>query len=236
MERFVLLLLAAFALVGFVVSPALGGPGFLTKQKANRLFLKKRAADRLFLSKRSAGALLSKADAGGLFYSRAEADSRFLRPEGEIRINAGPTNWVLGPTFEGTAPETTYFADALRLRSTTQTTAFPEIAPELPVTLYGRATKILGAELCYSANANAQLQSAFLEIVSESNGPGEPPPLTEVAKDQTTRTDNACRTYRASSPVPIGPNGHVLFGLAVHYPNNSISDFLIGRTTFVLQP
>jgi hypothetical protein len=226
-QRIALGLLAIVAVAGFVVSPALGGPGFLTKKKANRVFLRKGAANRLFLS---------KAEAGSRFYSRPEADSRFLRPEGETRINTGPTNWVLGLAVEGPPVEATYFADALRLRSTAKAKAVAEITPELPVAQYGRTTKMLGAELCYDADASAELQAVFLEIVSESNGIGQPPPLTEVAKDQTPRTDNACRTYRAVSPVGIGPSGYAIFSVLVRFPNASTADFLIGRTSFLLQP
>jgi hypothetical protein len=226
-ERLALLLLATVALVGFVVSPALGGPGFLTTKKANKVFLKKRVANTRFLTKN---------EAGTLFYSRGEADSRFLRPEGEIRINAGPTNWVVGAAFEGPAPTATYFADAVRLRSTAEAAAFAQLAPEIPVNLYGRPVKIVGAELCYDAGANAELEAVILDMVSESNGIGEPPPITEVVRDQTSRTDNACRSYRAPSPVPLDPNGHLLLAVLVHYPTSSVSDFLIGRTTFLLQP
>ena len=228
LERLALIPLAAVALAGFVVSPALGGPGFLTKKKANRLFLRKRVANRLFLS---------KSEAGSLFYSRAEADSRFVRPEGEIRINAGPTNWVLGPNVEGKEPPaTTYFADAFRLTSKEEATASAEITPELPVALFGRQMEILGAELCYNADADAILQGAFLELVTESNGIGEPPPLTQVAHDSTPRTDHACRAYRAASAVPIGLDDQLLFAVVVHFPTSSSSSFLIGRTTFLLQP
>jgi hypothetical protein len=39
----------AFAAIGAVVSPALGGPDFLTLNKAKRIFITKGAANRRFL-------------------------------------------------------------------------------------------------------------------------------------------------------------------------------------------
>ena len=159
-----------------------------------------------------------------------------MRPEGEIRINAGPTNWVVGAQFEGPPLKATYFADAVSLTSAKETSAFAELSPEIPVALYGRPLKIVGAELCYDASPSAKLEAVSLEIVSESNGIGEPPPITEVARDQTSRTDNACRSYRAPSPVSLDPNGHVVLAVLVNNPTSSDSDFLIGRTTFILQP
>ena len=58
----VLVLIGAVALAGFVVSPALGGPGFLTTQQARKLFVGKGQA-RTFVRKREAAGLLRKADA-----------------------------------------------------------------------------------------------------------------------------------------------------------------------------
>jgi hypothetical protein len=49
----VLILIGAVALAGFVVSPALGGPGFLTRQQARKLFVGKGQAQ-AFLRKREA--------------------------------------------------------------------------------------------------------------------------------------------------------------------------------------
>jgi hypothetical protein len=242
-ERLALVLIAAVALAGFVVSPALGGPGFLTKKKANKLYLKKKDASRLFLSKGDADSrFLAKGDADSRFpakgevYTRPEADSRFLRPEGEIRIVSGPTNWVLGPTFAGPDPSVAYFSDSVRLRSSAEATAFAQITPELPAVLYGRPMKFVGAEFCYTATANARLNFVSLAILTESEKLGIPD-VAELVLDGTTRTDDACRTYKAASPVTLGAGDFPVLGVGVNYPTNTLnSDILLGRASFILQP
>jgi hypothetical protein len=247
LERLALVVIAAVALAGFVVSPAFGGPGFLTKKKADKLYLKKNAAKALLSKGEASGLYLSKAEADGRFYSRSEADARtyskgeadgrFLRPEGAIRIASGPTNWVLGPTFfEEPDPKVTYFADATRLRSSAAVTAAAQMMPDLPATLYGRATKIAGAELCYDASSTARLASVILEAFTESDGISAPVLTTSIVEDNTLRTDNNCRTYTASTPVALGPGDYVALVAVVNYSTASQSDFLLGRATFLLQP
>jgi hypothetical protein len=245
-RHLVLGLLAVVAAVGFVVSPALGGPGFLTQQKASKLFLKKGAANRRFVTKDRAASfatkaelngLLGEAEAGARFYSRGESDARFLRPEGAIRITAGPTDWTVGANIVGEQkPTATYFADAAKLTSATQVMASAMIMPDLPNSLYGRQTKLVGAEYCYAAQANAKLLTVYLDLLSQTTGPAQPPGITDVAKDTLARTDSACRTLTATSPVAIGPADFPVMTVLIEYPTNSSQSISLGRATFVLSP
>jgi hypothetical protein len=234
--RIAIVVVAGAAGGALLISSAAGGPPFLTKKQAAKLYLKKSVANRRFLTAKSAGALFySRGEADARYYTKGEADSRYLRPAGEIRINAGPSSWVLGPAVEGTPPATTYFADAVRLRASEDGIATAEVTPTLPVALYGRQVRIVGAELCYDAQPEAVLSDVFFGIVTEVDGIGEPSPLTDLAADPTDRTDNACRRYDAPSPVTIGPADQVALVIRVDYPEAAGGTLLVGRSTFILQ-
>jgi hypothetical protein len=242
-ERLALVLIAAVALAGFVVSPALGGPGFLTQKEANKLYLKKKAASRLYLASADAESrFLSRSDADTRFaprgeaYSRAEADARFLRREGATRITATPSLWRSAPIFGGPEPTVDLFADGFKLTTAEQGVTSAYLTPQLPTTLYGKATKLLGVEYCYSAGANAKLAGTFLELLSQTSGPDVPPGTTKVAEDTTTRTDSTCRTIAAASPVPLGVGDIAVFSAVIEFPTKSSNSIMLGRASFILEP
>ncbi len=244
-ERLALVLIAAVALAGFVVSPALGGPGFLTKKKADKLYLKKKAADARFLAKSAAGGLATKSEISGLlssaaadgrFYSRTEADARFMRREGATRVTATPSLWQSAPIFGGPEPTVVRFVDGFRLTTSEEGVSSAYLTPELPTALYGRAMKLAGVEYCYSAGANAKLGGTFLELFSQTSGPDVPPVTTQVATDLTTRTDSTCRTITAPSPVPLGVGDITVLTVIVEFPTKSSNSITLGRATFILEP
>jgi len=227
-KTFVVLATAAAVLGALAVSPALGGPHFLTLGRAKQVFITKQAARRRFLT-RAAG--------DARFLDQGEGDARYLQPQGPIRVSAGPSDWVLGRVLDGTVT-TGEFADSVKLTSGAATASAAAIlTPELPSAVYGRQTSLSGVELCYNASASARITDVDLGLVTETAGASEPiPSLTDVVNDNATRTDGACRTYSPPQPVAIGPSDHVVLSLILDYPTSSPSSVFLGRTTFLLQP
>lgn len=241
-QRTALIVIGALALVGLVVSPAIGLRGALSPLQAKKFFLKKKAAERIYLSKADADSrFLSKAEAYARFapkreaYSRSESDALYLRPEGTIEVTAGPSNWVLGPDFLGPLPDVTHFTDSTQFQSTGEGVAFAQVAPALPTVLYGRESKVVAAEVCYDASPEAELQFFSMQLIEHSTEVGATPPIEEIAVDSTKRTDNTCRTYRPPSPVPIGRDKVLSLTVAIN-STKAGAKFLIGRTSFVLLP
>jgi hypothetical protein len=220
-KTFVAIATAAAVVGALAVSPALGGPRFLTLSKARKVFISKKGANARFLD-------------------QGKGDARYLQPQGEIRISAGPSGWILGPVLTGSADAVKLdeFADSVRVTGNGSPTERELLLdPALPGSLYGRQTKLAGVELCYNAGPLARLADADLGLVAETDGASTPPAtLNDVVNDTTERTDGACRTFTAPQPVPIGADEHVVFALLLHFTGGVTGNFFIGRTTFLLQP
>jgi hypothetical protein len=241
-QRTALIVIGALALAGLVISPAIGLRGALSPLQAKKFFLKKKAAARIYLSKADAASrFLTKADAEARFapqgeaYSRSESDALYLRPEGAIELTAGPSDWVYSGGF-GPAPTFTHSLDATRVESSTEAVLTVKLSPVMPAVLYGREVKVIAVEVCYDASSAAQLHYVSMQLVEQSTEVGKTPPTEQVATDSVVRTDNACRTYRSPSPVPIGRDKVLSLSLLIGYSTKAPASFLIGRTTFSLLP
>jgi hypothetical protein len=192
----------AFAAIGAVVSPALGGPDFLTLNKAKRIFITKGAANR-----------------------------RFLPARGQLKLQVGDTEWVTGAG----SGAVTYFADAVQLTDPSTDCGLAGCAliaaPDIPLQLLGRHVRVQSFQLCYAANADATLEDVGL-VKQTTTTPPPPTPAFPI-DDNTSRTDSACRTYRAAHPLKIGAADDIKLDALVNFANDS-AKFLIFRTTLNL--
>jgi hypothetical protein len=201
--------LASVAVVGFVVSPAFGGPGFLTAKKARKIFVTKKLA-RKYLTRASAastyvtgsdaastflsqseaqGKYVGKSEADEKYVGKSEADEKYLPASAETILQVPPVAWQTS----NSSSSTEYFANATRLeRGSAGETSFNAGIP-LPSVLQGRPVKVTGMELCYEATFGATLSAVYLYF---EGAPG--------VTDETDRTDNACRTYEPEAPVSPG--------------------------------
>ena len=214
----VLIGVLALALTATVISPALGGPGFLTKNAAKKTFFTKKKTNQLFLRKSSASSR---------FYTKDQANSTFLPASGDTTLQISPDNWVAA----GTSATVTHFSGDALLKGSSGTEFF-NAALNLPIELQGRAVKIDSFELCYSAtNAGAKLDRVFLFVIRDATAanpvpgaPGETP-----IDDNTDRTDSSCRTYAAANPIAIGPSDFAQ--IVVRNAYTSATNVAVGRLT-----
>lgn len=208
--------LAAVALTGFVVSPAFGGPGFLSLTRAKKIFVTKASAgayltkeeaaagylgkgeaSSTYLGKGEAGSTylgkgqaestyLRKADAQKGYVGKAEADGKYLPASSTSTYQVSSANWV-AISFGTTV---TYAANAVQLLGTGEP-AFTA-ATTLPSEIQGRPVSIAGMELCFVLPAGT-VTEVYLVVGSE------------VPIDDTTpHYAGGCLEYELPSPVPIG--------------------------------
>ena len=197
----------ALALTATVISPALGGPGFLTKSGAKKTFFTKKKTNQLFLRKSSASA-------------------NFLPASGDTTLQISPDNWVA--TGSATVA---HFSGEADLKGSSGTEFF-NAAINLPTQLQGRAVKIDSFELCYDATiANAKLDRVFLFVTKNATASDPIPsaPGATPIDDDTDRTDSTCRTYAAAGPVTIGPNDFAQIVIRNAY--TAASHVTVGRLT-----
>lgn len=226
---------AGVALAGFIVSPALGGPGFLTSKEANRQYLKKRAAAKRYLG---------KGEANRRFLTTAAAEARYLRPEGPIRISTGGGSWAVEQGF-GPAPTTKYTSEGLEFEYEEvegSASAGAEMIPDIPVLLYGRQMKLVSAEFCWRATEAAQRRIAHLYVITEDGGIGHPPEshfldMKGAGIDETSG-GNSCWTLAPTAPYALGPADQVRLFVGVGMPMSVqplSGTVVLGRATFVLE-
>jgi hypothetical protein len=153
----------------------------------------------------------------------------FTRSEGLILVSAPWTHWVTS------APNvnTVYLGNEVTFNSTTgfDATHFVHLTPELPVALYGKRTRILGAELCYDAtHSDLYVDTVSLRVATHRFDADEP--TTAEITDPTDRSDKACRRYMFPAPVTLTEEDSVAMMLAPR--STGAVNLFIGRTTFIL--
>jgi hypothetical protein len=214
----ILIVLVAVAVGCFAIAPAVGGVGkLLTKKKATRLFYPRGEADAKFAT-------------AGSSYSKSESDARYPDASGDIRVAVDPNHWNpqvgsgLGITR---ASGNVTFTDAgagsnLPVNETL----------EVPQQLYGAQLRVVGFELCYVTETNSTLTSISLRSATgtPANPLGTP---TDLIQDATDRTDDNCRTYNASSPVPIAPDASLHLLALLDF--SAAGALRFGRTTLILR-
>lgn len=239
-----LALAAAVALVaaGLVISPAFGGPGFLTKKKASKLYAKKKsvytkaAADGRFMTPGQAdGRYLTPSQADGRYLTQSQADGRYLPAGGEIRVNASPMTWqkISGAPGVNELAELPGLGETTFGGSTKALSGVPvAIQPTLPTVLAGRPLSLVGVNACYATDAITTLTTARIQLTTNTNGVGN---TTTLLTDTTDRNDDACRDYTLSTPHQLSPDEDVALEFDVDYSANA-GFFGAGRATFILQP
>jgi hypothetical protein len=237
----VTLSLATCTLVAGIVSPAIGGPDFLTLREAKTVFVTKSVARRTFLSKSAANRrFLTKAAADARFLTPAAGDAAYLPQSGEIRLQVGHSDWQVAG-FD--VPTIKHFADAVILHQTaslcaTSVGCIMVAHPDIPLSLVGQTVRFEGFEVCYDVSPGATLLLVDASRIPTANLPNQPDPIIlspeSMAAENTARTDRACRTYNAPSPVELQPNDNVVLGIGASAPG---AQDLVGiyRTTLILQ-
>jgi hypothetical protein len=224
---------AVALVVGAVaISPAIGGPGFLTKKKASKIFAKKDDA-------------YTKADADARFLTPSQGDSRYLTPgqgdsrylpaSGQIRVNASPMTWqkTSGAPGIDTLPErpepgfTTFGGSSMALSDVPVA-----IEPTLPTVLVGKPLTFVGVNACYVTDPITTLDTVRINLTTNTNGSGN---TSALLTDTIDRTDDACRDYTPTTPHPLAPGDDISLEFAVDYSANA-GFFGAGRATFILQP
>lgn len=205
---FATLAVATAAVTALAISPAFGGPGFLTKKKATQLFLPKKAK-KLFLTQAESKKLTESAATetdkkiaaatSGLI-SKAQADSAYLPSKGSVQLQVSPTNWI-----SASAGSVNYSTSAVDLGSSgAASDQFFNVALTLPSVLAGHPVSINSFELCYDAAPTATIDRVFLFTNTPTSANVTPSGTTPI-NDETDRTDATCRTYAGAAPIPIGP-------------------------------
>lgn len=225
--RFAVIAALAVALAGFVVSPALSGPGFLTDDEAAKVFLKKKRASKVFLKKKRANnRFLTKKAATSRYYSKTEADGRFLRPEGEIRLGVATSEWVSGDelTVDYNANEATFPGGGNDRFAITGST--------IPTLLYGRQVSLKAVELCYVTFGDSALDAVFVRLYGTT--PTAATTERSLVIDDTDRNDSGCRTYAGPATLPVGDE---VLNVTLRYdaPAAGLDELSIRRLTVLLE-
>lgn len=151
--------------------------------------------------------------------------------KGVILVSVPPQTWV---QLGASSLPTVYFSDATRVTSPgIDSGVFLGANAPVPLALYGKKVRLLGAEICYLASANVTIDQVAVSVLHQSAGPGSTASGSDVI-DLTDRNDAACRVYTLSSPARL--TGNDLVALAVEADFATSASLLIGRATIILEP
>lgn len=128
----------------------------------------------------------------------AEANAIQSSQLGVITVQAPATGWY--PATGNMVPATfSNFANAFFLTVNSNGLYYVEMAPTLPLAMYGRAAKLTGFQFCYGANANTYIDYVRLLRGSFSSS-------LVFFEDLTDRTTTLCPTFMLNSPHTLDPN------------------------------
>lgn len=150
---------------------------------------------------------------------------------GDIIVNIGPGSWVVNGASAN--PYITAFTNTAYLRSTATGIYGYQTSVSVPSMLYGKYTRLKGARLCYTANANASLHFVAVRLYANSNGS----PVSEYTSvsDSTSRTDATCRTYTFATPTSLVSTDFVLMYIQANITNTA--DYLrVSSAAFIFGP
>lgn len=216
----------ALIITAAVISPAVGGPRFLTLGDAKKVFVTKKQANRKFLRKAAA---YNRRQANARFLDQSEGDGRYLPAGTATRIQVSPDNWVAADADV----DIDHFSGEVQLGTLSAGAKFFNAALTLPTVLHGRPVKVDSFELCYDAtDPEVTLDYAFLFVVPNSTADdplGSSSGITPI-EDDTNRNDATCRTIAGAAPVTLGPNSLAQVAVRVDFvgPGGTLR---IGRLT-----
>ena len=149
---------------------------------------------------------------------------------GAILVSSGFSNWQ---NFYSTDPISySNFANGTYVKSSVANTYTLLLQPDLPVVLYGRSLKLVGAEICYQAQAGNFLSEVRLRTYTHSTNLAS----TNLSfMDANDRSDTACRYYVISTPVVMTAEMGASIYVDVTWTSAN-TEFGFGRTTFVFAP
>jgi hypothetical protein len=147
-----------------------------------------------------------------------------------VRITVSHQNWF--PVYESFNLTFTRFANRLAISRPAAGFVVVTAAPDLPVLDNGRRLRLISVQLCYDADATAELSG--VEIIRTAHATNTLPYFSTIV-DTTLRTDETCRNYVLPMPVLVGPNDAFNLIVHIHYVMAGAT-FSIGRTTFVFEP
>jgi hypothetical protein len=147
-----------------------------------------------------------------------------------VRISVSHQNWFT--VYESFNLTFTRFANRLAISRPAAGFVVVTAAPDLPVLDNGRRLRLISVQLCYDADATAELSG--VEINRTAHATNTLPYFSTIV-DTTLRTDETCRNYVLPTPVLVGPNDTFNLTVGIHYVMAGAT-FWIGRTTFVFEP
>jgi hypothetical protein len=215
----------ALVIACLALAVSLGGVGYaatkLPRNSVGKAQLKANAVDS---SKVKNGALKRVDFAKGQIPPGSE--------KGVILVSVPPQTWV---QLGGSSLPMTYFSDATRVTSSgTANDIFLGAEAPVPLALYGKRVRLLGAEICYSTSSDVKIDNVSVNVLHQPSGPDTTTPGPEVI-DPTDRTnDAACRVYTLPSPATL--TGDDLVVLAVEADFTAATNLTVGRATVILQP
>jgi hypothetical protein len=172
-RRLALLLIAVVAFGAYTLSPAIGGSGRLTVQRAKQLFF-------------------TKLQANNRFFSKAVADARFLpRQRGEYEFTIDPYEWEgTGRTEEGGFVSfTDVGSDQLTLHE-----------GNLPSRFAGKGLRLSGIEVCFEPD-NAAITHFTVERFGPILSDPIPGPVTFYDRDESLSVPECHLFSSPASPV-----------------------------------
>jgi len=244
--------IVALIVAGLAISPAFGGPGFLTKKKASKLYAKKKsvytkaAADARYLTPSQAdsryltqsqadGRYLTQGQADSRYLTQSQADGRYLPADGPIRINASPMTWQkisAAPGIDTLPQRPEIGATGFGGSSMALSNVPVAIQPTLPTELVGRPLTFVGVNACYATDAITTLSTVWIHLTTNTNGSGN---TEDLLIDTTDRNDDNCRDYTLPTPHTMAPGEDISLQYSVDYSANA-GFFSAGRATFIFQP
>jgi hypothetical protein len=148
---------------------------------------------------------------------------------GDIYIVATPGEWVVNGGDEAVVIP---YNATVHLRASAPGIWGFSVGASLPSMLFGQFLQFKGVRFCYTALANASIDVVAARLWSATNGVA-----TEVAmaRDETDRTDEACRDYLFESPVYFVENSFAGFSVGVNFAGTTDA-VKVSSTTFILAP
>lgn len=232
---------AAVVVAAVVAVPGISAPSFLTKRTAKQLFYTKAKSDARYYTKaQSDGRYYSKSDSDDRYYSKtesddryytkADSDARYVPDGGETRISFSPAQWQktnpVSPVQVNNQASDTSFTSGVA-----DNTFIASLGGTLPVVLEGRPMNLVGVNACYATPNTPTLEAVQVHIQDTATNNTQ-----TVITDSTERSDDACRDYLASSPIPLDATDTVYVTYLVDFPGGGGQTFIAQRVTVILEP